>query len=106
MDMFPSMLYKAGGPVECHGGRFSTLIVADQGEQDAAVADGWALTTTEANELNAAQIPTVTADPIPADNAAPTRDELEAKARELGIAFDGRTSDAKLAAKIDEALKA
>ena len=104
MDMFPRMLYKAGGPEICHGGRFSTLIVADQDEQDTAVADGWALTTTEATALKDA--PAAPADPIPADNAAPTRDELEAKARELGIAFDGRTSDAKLAAKIDEALKA
>ena len=33
------------------------------------------------------------------------RAELEAKATELGLKFDGRTTDAKLLAKIDEALK-
>ncbi len=39
------------------------------------------------------------------DNSPPTRAELEAKATELGLKFDGRTSDAKLGKLIDEALK-
>lgn len=38
------------------------------------------------------------------DDAPPTRAELEQKATELGIKFDGRTTDKKLAAKIAEAL--
>lgn len=106
MDSHPVMLYKAGGKEECHGGKFYTLIAADSEAEAAALADGWHLTTTEATA--AAQAPAATpapADPIPADDAAPTRAELEAKAKELNIPFDGRTSDAKLAAKIDEALK-
>lgn len=37
-------------------------------------------------------------------NAPPTRAELEQKANELGIKFDGRTTDKKLAAKIAEAV--
>jgi len=41
---------------------------------------------------------------VPDDDAAPTRDELEAKATELGIKFDGRTKYKKLLAKINEAL--
>ena len=39
------------------------------------------------------------------DNAPPTRAELQAKATELGIKFDGRTSDKTLLAKIDAAMK-
>ena len=39
------------------------------------------------------------------DNAPPTRAELEAKATELGLKFDGRTTDRKLLAAIDAALK-
>jgi hypothetical protein len=38
-------------------------------------------------------------EPVPEpvlDDAAPTRAELEAKATELGIRFDGRTPDRKL----------
>ena len=36
------------------------------------------------------------------DNSAPTRAELEQMAIELGISFDGRTTDRKLAERIAE----
>lgn len=39
-------------------------------------------------------------------NSEPTREELEAKATELNIAFDGRTTNRILAEKIDQALAA
>ena len=42
---------------------------------------------------------------VPEENAPPTREELEAKATELGIKFDGRTTDKRLLDKITEALK-
>jgi hypothetical protein len=42
----------------------------------------------------------------PDDNAAPTRAELEAKATELGIRFDGRTKDKKLGQLIQDRLSA
>ena len=42
--------------------------------------------------------------PVPEDNAAPTRAELEAKATELGIRFDGRTKDKKLGQLIEDKL--
>lgn len=38
------------------------------------------------------------------DNAPPTREELEAKAKELGIRFDGRTGDKKLGQLIQDRL--
>lgn len=94
---FPVMLYKAGGPHEIHGGCFDTLIAHDEIAKDAAYAAGWRLTTTEA------AAPRI--DPAPDDDAPATRAELETKAAELGIAFDGRTSDAKLAARIADKLK-
>jgi hypothetical protein len=40
------------------------------------------------------------------ENAPPTRSELEQKAAELGLKFDGRTSDNKLGQKIQEFLGA
>ena len=40
----------------------------------------------------------------PEDDAAPTREELEAKATELGIRFDGRTKDKKLGQLIQDRL--
>lgn len=42
---------------------------------------------------------------VPDDNAAPTRIELVAKATELGLKFTKRTSDEKLLALIEAALK-
>jgi len=41
---------------------------------------------------------------VPSDDAPPTREELEAKALELGVPFDGRTSDARLLKRIENAL--
>jgi len=44
-------------------------------------------------------------EPVPVlDDAAPTRAELEAKATELGIRFDGRTKDKKLGQLIQDKL--
>jgi len=46
----------------------------------------------------------IQSDPIN-DDAPPTRAELESKATELGIKFDGRTRDKRLANLIEEKLK-
>lgn len=91
MSDFPRMLYQADGPHEIHGGLFDYRIVTDEDELSAALVDGWHMTTDEAR----APKPVVTM-----LDAPPTRAELEQKAGELGIAFDGRTTDAKLSAKI------
>lgn len=45
-------------------------------------------------------------DTAPEDDAPPTRAELEAKAKELGIRFDGRTGDKKLGQLIQDRLSA
>lgn len=86
MDQFPQMLYKVGGPHDIHGGAFDTLLVGDAGALEAALADGWHETTTQA------------AAPV---EEPPTRAELEQKAEELGIKPDGRWSDKRLAAEIE-----
>jgi hypothetical protein len=43
--------------------------------------------------------------PVPADDVPPTRSELEQKAIELGVKFDGRTTDAALLRRINSVLK-
>ena len=97
MDEFPRMLYLTPGPEPMHGGMFSTLIVGDADEQADALARGWALTTPDALALKAeADARAKAPDQAPADDAPPTRAELEQKAAELGLKFDGRTSDKKL----------
>lgn len=98
-----TMMYKAPGPHEIHGGHFDyTIVDADEeGAIEAAKADGWFETTDEAKAA---------ADEAKAKreaelNAPPSREELEAKAKELGIKFDGKTSDKKLADLIAASLE-
>ena len=43
------MLYKTPGPHKFHGGDFDYIVV-EEADVDARVAEGWALTTTEASE--------------------------------------------------------
>jgi hypothetical protein len=106
MNDFPRMLYKHGGPEEIHGGRFSTHIVHDVDELDAALAGGWHMTTPEAKAAaeKPVSIATASSTAIPDDNAPATRAELEQKARELGIDFAPNIGDKKLAERIDAAL--
>ncbi|MFB1502123.1 hypothetical protein [Thiocapsa sp. N5-Cardenillas] len=71
---------------------------------DAAIADGWNPDFDAACGLAAP-----VADPEPEqvaadDDAPPTRDELLAKAAELGLAVDKRWGDARLAAAVAEAV--
>ncbi len=48
--------------------------------------------------------PIIEVQAAPQDDAPPTRTELEAKATELGIRFDGRTKDKKLGQLIQDRL--
>lgn len=102
---FPKMLYRCPGPLAHEGGTYATRIVADEAEQAQAQADGWndgviaarqayetALVARDAQDLERLR------------TAPPTRAEMETKARELEIKFDGRTSDAKLLKLIEAAL--
>ena len=43
------MPYKSQGPHKFHGGDFDYIVV-EEADVDARVAEGWALTTTEASE--------------------------------------------------------
>ncbi len=102
-----SMLYKAPGPHFCDGSMVDYIVVPDQLD-DETVASGWFRTIPEAL---AAVAPVVASEPVSEasevvpDDAPPTRAEMEQKATELGVKFDGRTTDAKLLQRIEEALK-
>ena len=96
--MFPRLVFRSPGPHQCQGGTYAYAPVSDQKEADERLADGWFATLPEAIEGKAAV-------PEQDDNAPPTRDELERKATELDIKFDGRTSDRKLGELIEVALK-
>lgn len=91
----PTIVYKCPGPYQRPGGTYNYLGIRSQAELDQAYADGWHTTMPEAVESYESR---------PTLSGAPTREELEIKATELSIKFDGRTSDSKLLSKINEAL--
>lgn len=91
---FPTILYRCPGPYSRPGGTYATLPVADAQALAEAEQAGWMRTMPEAVAGKAAH------KAEPADDAPPTRAELEQRAGELGIKVDGRWSDARLAAEI------
>jgi hypothetical protein len=93
-----TMLYKAPGPHEIHGGRFDYTIVVDD-QIEATLAAGWYLTTTEAKAAHQAALQDA------ADNAPSTRDELKRKADELRLQYPANIPTDRLAAMVDAALK-
>lgn len=106
----PRLLLRVGTAWSLEAGQFDVLEVPTPEALEAALADGWHLDQYAAKEAHdKAQAAAIEAKPAetPADETTPpTRAELEQKATELGIAFDGRWGDKKLAAAIDAALKA
>lgn len=101
MDIYPKMLYKHPGREELHGSHFDTLIVADGDEQDAALVDGWKLTTTEAKE--SAEQP-VQADPNPVVQGQDfDREALKLQATGLGLEFPKNVPTERLAEMVAEA---
>jgi len=110
MIEFPAMVVKYPGTMErFQDGVYDWRNVANEDELQAAIADGFHIGTDVAKAAHTAEMERKaekSPEPIPPDNAPPTRAELETKAKELGIAFDGRTSDKKLTAQIADKLKA
>lgn len=111
MTDFPDMVYRVPGlHREQNGHTFDFLGVNDADELAAALADGWHLTIGDAVAATSApSTDELIADLAEAtdavDDVSPaTRDELEQKARELGIGFNARTTDATLALRIAEKL--
>lgn len=90
---FPTIVYKCPGDHEAFGGQtYSYVGVADEVEMEAMLKSGWFASLPEAVAGVADED----------DDEDPTREELEDKARELGIKFDGRTSDATLSRRIEQ----
>jgi len=114
MNEFPAFVYKGKGKHQGNGGTFDLLAVQTVEELSQKLSEGWFLNHGDA--IAASKTKTFAATPVsePAkpvsepvldDNAPPTRQELETKATELGIKFDGRYSDKRLSQLIEDALK-
>lgn len=92
---FPTLVYKCPGDHQRTGGTYGYLGVGDAAGLSLALSSGWFLTLPEAIAGKADEL---------VDDSAPTREEMAIKAVELGIKFDGRTTDKALAEKIELAL--
>ena len=91
-----TMLYKAPGPHEIHGGHFDTLVVDadEEGALEAAVADGWHPTTPAALEA------------LEATKAKESKTRAKAEAKAAKETADAALADAKaLEEAAAEALK-
>lgn len=103
MTDFPTILYRTPGPHKKPRGKtYGYKGAADQVEFDALIAKGWSASYEEA--VGGKLSTKVVEEPID-EVSGPTREELEAKADDLGVSYDGRTSDKKLAERIAEALE-
>lgn len=93
--IFPTIVYKCPGNHQRAGGTYDLLPVINSAGLSLALSGGWFLTLPEAIDGKPAE---------PTEDAPPTRAELEAKASELELKFDGRTTDRRLAELIEIAL--
>lgn len=105
---FPTLVYRDGGPHQRPGGTFDYRPVNDKQQLQAALAEGWHCSVPEAIEAGRKPAPEpaaqVAPDQSPPQNSGPPdRQALEAQAKQLGIRFDGRTTDRKLAEAIVKA---
>lgn len=95
---FPTILYRTPGPHQGNGCSWDYIGAESDSEVSRLLGGGWFLTLPEAIEGKAKA--------LAADELPTTREELEAKAADIGLKFDGRTSDARLLERITEALNA
>lgn len=91
-----TMLYKLGNQMQWEGVGYDTVVV-DEDDIEEKLNDGWFRTASEA-VADAEQKGDTDLD------GDVTRQEMEIKAKELGIKFNHKTSNESLMAKIDEAL--
>lgn len=89
---FPTLVYRTPGTHFSATGTYDYRGVTDADALADALAEGWFRSLPEAIDGEHAEAE---------NDSAPTREELETKATELGIKFDGRTTDKSLAEKIE-----
>lgn len=104
MTDFPTILYRTPGPFRKPGGEtYDTEGAEDQETFDALIAKGWHPSYEAAVGSKSAKkiIASAEAFEDAIDEVSdPTRDELEAKAKQLKIPFNARTSNKKLLERI------
>lgn len=83
---YPRLMYRVGTAWTLESGTFDLLTVASFKDAEAAHADGWRFDQYEAASTDAGE-----------NDEPPTRAELEAQAKSLGLTWHHKTGDKKLA---------
>lgn len=97
----PTIVYRCPGMHAAHSGQtYDYAKAADDDALAARLSAGWHLSLVEAVEAALGNTDQHDLD----DDAPASREELEKMATDLGLKFDGRTSDAALLRRIEEAL--
>jgi len=105
---FPTIMYRVPGPhKKPRGGTYAYHGAEDQEAFDSLIAKGWFPSYDEAVAGKVGKKAAAKVEDEPIDDVKPySRAELEEQAKELGVSFNARTSDKKLAERIIEAIKA
>jgi hypothetical protein len=107
---YPTIVYRVPGPFPGNGFTYDTLGVYDVDAHGVAREGGWhdsiPLAVAAWQAPKAASAPPVAVPELPAADlvSPPTRAEIEAKAKELGITVHHKNTDETLLKKIEEAL--
>ena len=99
-EQYSSIVYRDKGPHQRPNGTYDFRGVNSKAEHAAALKDGWFNSMPEAIEGKHSVVD------LPENDSPPTREELEQKAKELGIKFDKKTSNETLTDKINKAMGA
>lgn len=98
---YPALVYRCPGPhFGPNGTTYESRGVEDELQLLEAISQGWRENLVFAVSEYQNEDVDHTEDDLP-----PSRDEIEQKAIELGIKFDGRTTDRKLLERIAEVLR-
>lgn len=117
---FPNLVYRCPGTHQCPGGTFSYHPVNNEGELENLIKEGWYPTLPFAQDPGSFDLDEflkVEEDIDPEDDLQTpdpgagvtfkdlSREELEARAKELGIGFNKNTKDETLAERIIQAME-
>lgn len=99
MPSFPKAMFRAGGAEVIEGRNFTSRVASDEADLEQALADGWHETTGAAAAAEDAA--KLAEQPEQGGDAEkPSRADLEAQAKKLGVEFSPKIGDAKLAERI------
>ena len=102
---FPVFVYRCpGAHFGPPGATYDSAIAEDSKELEQLLEDGWSESLVKAVDKFLNPSKSVDDSTESVDDSPVTREELELKARELGVKFDGRTTDALLLKRIEEAI--